>query len=140
MSCRMEETRACKNKKYFRHKKLAAGSSILMLFYYLAPCKMTPSWHHDECSSLLGTRERFTCWTRVPLPVTEKESKQEGKRIKQTNRYKFVWLTGTKGKRWKVEYANPFICMSAKWTKICISIFHPKADAPFPLLLTWYWS
>ena len=40
-------------------------SSILMLFYYLAHSQLTVLWRHDACSSLLGTRERFTCWTRV---------------------------------------------------------------------------
>ena len=40
-----------------------------------------------------------------------------------------AWGTGTNGKRWKVEYADLFVCLSAKWTKVCVSIFHPRADA-----------
>ena len=54
-------------------------SSILMLFYYLAPCKMTLSWHHDAFSSLLETRKRFTCWTRVPYLWLKKKVCERGK-------------------------------------------------------------
>ena len=28
----------------------------------------------------------------------------------------------------------PSVCIRAKWTKVCVSIFYPRADASFPLL------
>ena len=50
--------------------------SILLLFYYLASGKITALWHHDTCSSLLETRERFTCWTRVPFLWLKKKGER----------------------------------------------------------------
>ena len=53
-------------------------SSIFMLFYYLSP--LQNDWLvtlYNACSSLLGTRERFTCWARVP--VTKKKGGERGK-------------------------------------------------------------
>ena len=41
---------------------------------------MTPSWRHDTCSSLLGTREKFTCWTRVSYLWLKKKGGERGKR------------------------------------------------------------
>ena len=43
---------------------------------------MTPSWRHNACSSLLGTREKLPVWSEsapLPLPVTQIEGKREGK-------------------------------------------------------------
>ena len=40
---------------------------------------MTPLWHHDACSSLLGMRERFTYWTRVPYLWLKKKGGERGK-------------------------------------------------------------
>ena len=45
-----------------------------MLFYYLAPYKMTPSWRHDACSSLWG-QERG-------LPVGREGKKSIGRKMK----------------------------------------------------------
>ena len=36
------------------------SSSMILLFYYLAPCKTTLSWCHNACTSLLGTRQVFS--------------------------------------------------------------------------------
>ena len=41
---------------------------------------MTPSWRHDACSSLSGTRERFTCWARVTYLWTQKRICEREKR------------------------------------------------------------
>ena len=54
-------------------------SSIFMLFYYMTPWKITPLWPHDACSSLLGMRERFTCWTRVSYLWLKKKGVERGK-------------------------------------------------------------
>ena len=35
----------------------------------------------------------------------------------------------------KFEFATPTICLSSKRTQVCSSIFHPRADRPFPLSL-----
>ena len=42
-------------------------SSMPLLFYYLAPCKMTPMSCHDACSSFLGTREKLSVWSESAL-------------------------------------------------------------------------
>ena len=42
---------------------LRNGPVVWLLFYYLAPCKMTPTWRHDACCSLLGTREQLPVWS-----------------------------------------------------------------------------
>ena len=70
------------------------NSSILMLFYYLAPLQ------NDSI-------------------VTS------------------AWMNRS---AWKAEYADPFLWMSAKWTKVCISIFHLRANAPFSLWHTFFFS
>ena len=55
-------------------------SSILMLFITQPPCKMTPSCCHNAFSSLLGTRERFTCWARVSYLGLKKKGGERGKK------------------------------------------------------------
>ena len=60
------------------------GQSFTTLVVYLCffitqpPYKITLSWRHIACSSLWGTRERFTCWTRVPYLWLKKKG-EEGK-------------------------------------------------------------
>ena len=93
---------------------------------------MTPSWRHSGCSSLLGNRERFTFWTRVSYLWLKKKG---GEREKES------WALG-----WNMEvqtlsqYVAPFICMRAKWLKVCVSIFHPMAVASFPLSTPFFFS
>ena len=41
---------------------------------------------------------------------------------------------------WKVGYAAPFVCIWASWFMICMSIFHPRADATFPLSPPFFFS
>ena len=112
----------------FMQSKLDCFVCVLMLYCVLIvivvylcffitspPCKMTPLWRHDACSSLLGTRERFTCWTRVTY-LWWKRKMWKGKRSISTRTknghanlnsfwahtnervctLKFVWWTGTK--------------------------------------------
>ena len=55
-------------------------SSMTLLLNYLAPCKTTPMWRHDACSSFWGTREKLPVWSESALPVNKKEGKGEGKR------------------------------------------------------------
>ena len=59
---------------------------------------------------------------------------------RQTDRYKFVWRTGREEQKWKVEYAAPSVCIWAKRSKVCVSIFHPRADAHIPLSLPLFFS
>ena len=54
-------------------------SSMLMLFYTQLPYRMTILWLHNACSSLLGTRERFICWTRVSYLWLKKKGREWGK-------------------------------------------------------------
>ena len=74
-------------------------SSITLLFYYLALCKMTMTWRHDACSSFLGTREKIPVWSESALPVTGKEGKGEGnKSIGPRTKYghanlTLIWIT-----------------------------------------------
>ena len=42
--------------------------------------------------------------------------------------------------KWKFEYAAPYVCTWAKWIKVCMSIFCPRADALFPLSLPLFFS
>ena len=61
------------------------GQSFTTLVVYLCffitqpPYKITLSWRHIACSSLWGTRERFTCWTRVPYLWLKKKGGERGK-------------------------------------------------------------
>ena len=50
-------------KEYFHTIVWITEVGYLCFFITKLPCKMTASWRHDACSSLLGTIERFTCWT-----------------------------------------------------------------------------
>ena len=59
---------------------------------------------------------------------------------RQTDRYKFVWRPGREEQKWKVEYAAPSICIWAKRSKVCVFIFHPRADAHIPLSLPLFFS
>ena len=40
---------------------------------------MTPLWRHNSCSSLMGTRESFTCWARVSYLWLKKKGGERGK-------------------------------------------------------------
>ena len=51
----------------------------LCFFITPPPYKMTLSGRHNACSPLLGTRERFTCWTRVSYLWLEKKGGERGK-------------------------------------------------------------
>ena len=60
------------------------------------------------------------------LDVTEKERRREGK-SSMGPRMKYGHANQ------KIEYAAPSICIWAILFMICVSIFHPRADATFPL-------
>ena len=79
-------------------------SSILMLFYYLAPLQ---KWLHRD---VIKNAVHF--WG------------QERGLLQQTRRYKFVWWTCTKGQKWKIENAAPFVCI------VFLSIFILLTRAP----------
>ena len=49
---------------------------------------------------------------------------------------KITWLISIT----KVEYAALFVSLRVKWTKVCISIFQPRADALFSLSLPFFFS
>ena len=114
-------------------------------------------------------RERFTCWTRVPYmwlkkKVCEREIRSSALgwnmdtqtlvhfALIQTNRsvysifhlYPFVPVHHTNLYLWVCFttplYADLFVCMSTKWTKACVSIFHPRAKACFSLSHTFFFS
>ena len=53
----------------------------LCFFITQPPCRMTLKLRHNACSSLLGTRERFTCWTRVTYLGLKKKGEERGKKF-----------------------------------------------------------
>ena len=55
---------------------------------------MTPLWRHDACSSHLGTRERFTCWTRVSY-LWLKKKRGGGEREKEASALGWIMDTQT---------------------------------------------
>ena len=56
-----------------------AGSSMLLLFYYLAPLQNDAVVMSGCMQFTFGDKGEFICWTESALSVTGKESKQEGK-------------------------------------------------------------
>ena len=88
---------------------------------------MTLAWRHNACSSLLGTRERFTCGMRVSYLWLKTRVWEREKRASALG-----WN--------KVEYADPSVCLSPKRPKVWVSIFHLRADALFSLLHTLFFS
>ena len=68
-------------------------------------------------------------WGQVYLS-DEKRKYARGK--KKHRPYDEIWT--------RKPYADPFVCMSAKWTKVCMTIFHPRANAKkiwFLVISTW---
>ena len=98
---------------------------MILLFYYLDPLQ--------GAILVLGVNKK---------PHLYSDEKTDGHLktavLKEKNKYKFVWQTDTNKHRWKIDYAALSICMWVKRNKVCVSIFHPRANASFPLSLSFF--
>ena len=94
-------------------EKWNEGWNIVWLcFFHLAPCLLTIVWCYAAYSSILGTKERFTCETRVPYLWQKKRMSERGKYTSALG-WKMDSHTWKKAESYYVELLN-FIC-----TKLC---------------------
>ena len=81
---------------------------------------MTLSWHHNACSSILGTREYLPLKSENVLPVTDKEGKREGKNCRH----------GLSIKKAESYYCDMYTNMNKSvlhWTTILTSAFFTES-------------